>query len=95
MSPKPKSKKYEINEENIKKAIEIMNMVVNDSTAPKNIRKTVKDSMDLLNKQSMTPGMRAATAIQMLDEASQDTNVPMLSRTRLWGALSILESVKD
>jgi|YelNatPaOPRAMG01_1025707.scaffolds.fasta_scaffold18295_2 uncharacterized protein (UPF0147 family) len=95
MSSKPKVKKREINEENIKKAIEIMSMVLNDLAAPKNIRKTVKDAIDILNKTDMTPGVRASASIQMLDEAIQDANIPTLSRTRLWSALSILESVKD
>ena len=95
MSSRQKTKKQEINEENIRRAIEIMNFVVSDIAAPRNIRNFVKDAIDLLGKKDTSPGMRSATAIQMLDEASQDTNVPMLSRTRIWSALSILESVKD
>ena len=95
MPVKTKSKKQEINEENIKKTIEILNMVTNDIVAPKNIRKTVKDAIAFLNKSNISLGMRASTVIQMLDEASQDANVPMLSRTRVWSALSILEGIKD
>jgi len=39
--------------------------------------------------------VRAANAISALDEVSQDPNMPLHARTKIWQAISILETVRD
>lgn len=94
MSVKTK-KKAELNEEKIVKAMEILKLIQADVATPKSVRKLIKEAQDLLLKKDLSPGVRAASAIQLLEEANQDSNLPMLSRTRIWNALSVLETVKD
>lgn len=94
MSVKTK-KKTELNEEKITKAMEILKLIQADVATPKSVRKLIKEAQDSLTKKDLSPGVRAASAIQLLEEANQDPNLPMLSRTRIWSALSMLETVKD
>lgn len=94
MSVKTK-KKAELNEEKIMKAIEILKLIQTDVTTPKSVRKLIKEAQDSLLKKDLSPGVRAASSIQLLEEANQDPNLSMLSRTRIWNALSLLETVKD
>jgi len=94
MSTKAK-KKVELNEEKISKAIEILKIVQADTSAPRSVRRMIKEVQDVLLKKDLSPGVKAATAIQILEEANQDPNLSVLSRTKIWNALSLLETVKD
>jgi hypothetical protein len=40
-------------------------------------------------------GVRAANAISILDDISQDPNMPPYTRVKLWNAVSLLEAIKD
>jgi hypothetical protein len=51
--------------------------------------------MDSLQDQSLSHAVRAANAIGILDEISQDPNMPPYTRTRVWNVVSILENIKD
>ena len=51
--------------------------------------------MDALQKQADSIGVRASNAISMLDEISQDPNMPPYTRVKLWNVASLLEAVKD
>ena len=88
-------KKREEYEASILKVIETLKQVQADVGAPKSVKKLVKEAADILAKQGTTVGLRAAAAVQLLEEANQDTNLPMLSRTRIWNALTLLEKIKD
>lgn len=48
-----------------------------------------------LNEKGVSPGVRAANAVGVLDEVNQDPNMPLHARTLLWQAITILETVKD
>lgn len=94
MSKAPRKKDIE-NEEKIAKAVEMLSFVVNDVTTPRNIRNSIKEVVNSLTKKNTTPGIRAAAAINVLDEISQDPNLSTISRTRIWSSLTLLEDVKD
>ncbi|MDW8033968.1 MAG: UPF0147 family protein [Nitrososphaerota archaeon] len=90
----PRKKDLE-NEEKIIRAIEMLSFVVNDVTTPRNIRNSIKEVIANLSKKNTTPGIRAAAAINVLDEISQDPNLSTISRTRIWSSLTLLEDIKD
>jgi uncharacterized protein (UPF0147 family) len=73
----------------------ILNRVMNDPSIPRNIRRAAMFAIRALNEKNLTPGVRAANAVGVLDEVSQDPNMPLHARTLLWQAISILETVKD
>ncbi|MBD3207208.1 hypothetical protein GF319_12825 [Candidatus Bathyarchaeota archaeon] len=73
----------------------ILNMIADDNTTPRNIRRTAKEAADMLVDQELSVAARAANAIAILEEISQDPNMPMYSRTRIWNAISVLEGIRD
>ena len=76
-------------------AKQILNMIADDNTTPRNIRRTAKTASDMLEDENLSIAARAANAISILEEISQDPNMPMYSRTRIWNAISVLEGIRD
>ena len=87
--------KQKENEEKIVKSITVLQSVADSNITPRNIRKIVKESMVMLQDKTLSQGVRAANAISMLDEVSQDPNMPSYARVTIWNAVSTLESVRE
>ena len=90
-----RKKKLEEYEERIAQATNVLGMVSEDTTTPRNIRRAAKQSITSLQVAEDTPAVRAANAISMLDEILQDPNMPPYSRVKLWNVMSLLEAIKD
>jgi len=88
-------KKQEEYAQKLNQAMAVLNRVAEDNTTPRNIRRTAKQASDLLIDESLSIAARAANAIDLLDEISQDPNMPMYTRTRLWNVISFLEGIRD
>ncbi len=89
------SDKKEIYKQKLDQAMTVLNRVAEDNTTPRNIRRTAKQANDILLDESISPAARAANAIDPLDQISQDPNMPMYTRTRIWNAISVLEGIRD
>jgi uncharacterized protein (UPF0147 family) len=89
------SKRQRENEQKLAKAISTLQTVADSTITPRNIRKVVKDAILMLNDTKLGLGVRVANAISVLDEVSQDPNMPSFSRVTIWSALSTLESIRD
>lgn len=89
------SKKLKQNEENLTKAIATLQSIADSAATPRNIRKVIKDTIVMLQNSGLSLGVRAANAISMLDEVSQDPNMPSFTRVTIWSAVSTLESIRD
>jgi len=89
------SRRKKLYEEKIKQAMEHLSMISEDTSTPRNIRRAAKEAMEMLSDENLTPAVRAANAISILDEISQDPNMPVPTRTRIWAILSLLEGIKD
>lgn len=87
-----KSEEYQ---RKLQQAQQILNMIADDNTTPRNIRRTAKSAADMLDDPSLSMAARAANSISVLEEISQDPNMPMYSRTRIWNAISVLEGIRD
>jgi len=90
-----RKKKLEEYEERIAQASNVLGMVSEDNTTPRNIRRAAKQSITSLQVAEHTPAVRAANAISVLDEILQDPNMPPYSRVKLWNVMSLLEAIKD
>jgi len=90
-----KAKRKEEYEERTKQAMGVLNEVSQDTTTPRNIRRAAKTAMDSLQAAGLSLGVRAANAISILDDISQDPNMPQYTRVRIWNAVSLLEAIKD
>jgi uncharacterized protein (UPF0147 family) len=89
------SKKQEVYTQKVNQAMAILNRVAEDNTTPRNIRRTAKEASDMLMDESLSLAARAANVIDLLDQISQDPNMPMYTRTRIWNVISILEGIRE
>jgi len=77
--------------EDLTQILSTLDLVINDRTVPKNIRKAAEDSKNILNDANQPMELRISTAIHILDETINDPNMPMYARTKIWNAVSLLE----
>jgi uncharacterized protein (UPF0147 family) len=89
------AKRKKENQEKLEKAIATLQQVAESTITPRNIRKLVKDAIAMLQDEKTSIAVRAANAISLLDEISQDPNMPSFSRVTIWSAVSTLESIKE
>ncbi|MGC8816261.1 MAG: UPF0147 family protein [Candidatus Hadarchaeum sp.] len=82
-------------EEKLKQVAEMMSRVAEDTTVPRNIRRAVGEAKNALLNKSNDAMVRASTAISILDEISNDPNMPVHTRTLIWNAISILETIRE
>jgi uncharacterized protein (UPF0147 family) len=90
-----RKKKLQEYEGRIEEAMNVLSMVSEDTTTPRNIRRAAKQSITALQLSENTPAVRAANAISILDEILQDPNMPPYTRVKLWNVMSLLEAIKD
>jgi hypothetical protein len=72
---------------------QILQHIMEDTSVPRNIRRAAEESKDILAKEDEDPTVRASTVISILDEISNDPNIPIHARTLIWNILSELESI--
>ncbi|RLE69621.1 MAG: hypothetical protein DRJ34_00370 [Thermoprotei archaeon] len=82
-------------EEKISQAINILQKIAEDTGVPRNIRRAASSSIEILKNEKISPGLRAANSISILDEISQDPNMPLFARTAIWQAISLLAQIRD
>ncbi len=90
-----RKKKTEEYKGRIEHALIVLGEISNDNTTPRNIRRAATDSMGILNDAKFTVGLRAANAINILDEILQDVNMPPYTRVKLWNVMSMIEAIRD
>jgi len=78
----------------LKQVAEIMARVAEDTSVPRNIRRAASEAREALLKEKEDQVVRAASAVLILDEISNDPNMPIHTRTTIWNAVSILETVR-
>jgi uncharacterized protein (UPF0147 family) len=83
------------NKESMKGAIDTLNQIVSSSSTPKTIKKSISDLIVSLTSQEYSLSVRAANTISLLDDVTQDPNMPSYVRTQLWQAVSKLESIRE
>ena len=83
------------NKESMKEAIQTLNLIVSSNSTPKTIKKSVLELIVDLSKEGDSLSVRAANTISLLDDVTQDPNMPSYVRTQLWQAVSKLESIRE
>ncbi len=83
------------NKESMKEAIDTLNQIVASSSTPKTIKKSISDLIKNLEEEESALSVRAANTISLLDDVTQDPNMPSYVRTQLWQAVSKLESIRE
>ena len=83
------------NKESMKGAIETLDQITSSNSTPKTIKKSITDLVTDLVKEEYSLSVRAANTISLLDDVTQDPNMPSYVRTQLWQAVSKLESIRE
>ena len=85
----------EQNLESLNNAMSTLNQIATNSSTPRNIRKNIADIVEQLKSGEYSVSVRAANTISLLDDVTQDPNLPSYVRTSLWQAVSKLESIRE
>jgi len=76
-------------------ATSTLDQIATNPSAPRNIRKNIADIIKELKSDEYSISVRAANTISLLDDVTQDPNLPSYVRTSLWQAVSTLESIRE
>ncbi len=77
----------------VRQCIDVLDQIVNDDSVPRNIRRSADSIKNVLSNEKESLPRRAASVIYSLDEIGNDPNVPIHTRTLIWGLSSRLESI--
>lgn len=80
-------------EETIKQCVEVLERIMSDDAVPRNIRRSAENVKGILQDKSVNEAVKAASAISVLDEISNDPNIPLHTRTLIWNVASQLETI--
>jgi len=92
MSEESQNESWEAKRDNV---VQILESIANDTNTPRNIRRVAKAASDTLFDEKYPPAIRAANAIEMIEEIINDPNMPVFTRTQFWMAISILEVIRS
>jgi uncharacterized protein (UPF0147 family) len=80
-------------EEMIRQCVTMLQAISEDLTIPRNIRRVADETRAVLLDGKRTTGLRAADALSLIDEISNDPNMPVYARTSIWQLVSTLEAI--
>lgn len=70
-----------------------LDMLIEDSSVPRNIRKASEEAKVILQGKDEPLDVRKAKAMSTMDEMANDPNIPMHGRTLVWNVMSQLETL--
>jgi uncharacterized protein (UPF0147 family) len=73
----------------------LLNGMLNDRSVPRNIKRKAQNALNELEKENETPGVIASNVLYLVDDLSQDPNLPFHARSTIWRIVSILETIQD
>jgi uncharacterized protein (UPF0147 family) len=79
--------------EKITQVCDGLNMLHEDNSIPRNIRRSAEEVKTALLNQKDPLDVRIATASSRLDEMANDPNIPLHGRTLIWNIMSRLEEI--
>ncbi len=80
---------------NLEPIIKLLNGITEDRTVPRNIRAAAEEAKkELTEKGNNNWDIRLSSAISVLDDITNDPNMPIYTRTQIWNVVSMLEAVK-
>lgn len=80
--------------EKVKQVASVLGRIVDDSSVPRNIRRSAEEARTLLLNEDEDLGLRVSSAIYLLEEISNDRNLPIHTRTTVWNVASELETIR-
>ncbi len=68
----------------------LLDEISGDRSVPKNIRNSIMETRQYMNSDA-DMAIRINSAVSILDEISNDPNIPVYTRTQIWNIVSMLE----
>jgi|YelNatPaOPRAMG01_1025707.scaffolds.fasta_scaffold102904_3 uncharacterized protein (UPF0147 family) len=75
------------------KALALLEEVLKDRGVPRNIKTTIEQSINIVKNENESDDVKISTIITMLDEATNDPNISLYARTKIWNVVSKLEEL--
>ncbi len=82
-------------QDEVARVLELMTSILEDSSVPRNIRNAVDQSREKVANIPKDPSVNLSAAMYLLDDVSNDINMPSHTRTEIWGIISALEAIKE
>lgn len=82
-----------MSKEIIEQVCDGLDMLNEDTSVPRNIRRGAEQVKSLLLADSDPLDVRVSTATSRLDELANDPNIPLHGRTLIWNIMSRLEEL--
>lgn len=76
---------------NVETINRLLDEIGEDRTVPRNIRNSIQIAKYEFNNEKYDMVVRISSAISILDEVANDTNIPTYTRTQIWNIVSMLE----
>ncbi|XGI83788.1 UPF0147 family protein [Halorutilales archaeon Cl-col2-1] len=80
-------------EETLHESGEKLDEIIEDDSVPRNIRESLEEAQEYLLDDSEAASERAANAINIFNDVSNDPNLPMHTRTTIWNISGELEGL--
>ena len=77
----------------VKQSLSGLEIIANDSSVPRNIRRSVNQIIEILTNEEEELFLRATSSISILEDISNDPNLPLQTRTLIWQLSSQLETI--
>lgn len=77
----------------LRQCVDVLDRISNDDSVPRNIRRSADNIKKILSNEKEPLSVRAAMVISNLDDIGNDPNVPIHTRTLVWGLSSRLEAI--
>ncbi len=79
--------------EEIQQIIETLNQVIKDNSVPRNIRRGAEEAKNIIQNEKEDIKNRSSSALYILEDLTNDRNLPMHARTTLWNVVGALETL--
>ncbi|MBI2085454.1 MAG: UPF0147 family protein [Candidatus Aenigmarchaeota archaeon] len=81
--------------EQLPQILQLLEQVALDRTVPRNIRTSAEQVTNEMKNEKEPMDLRVSTAIHILDDVSNDPNIPLYTRTQIWNIVSMLENCRQ
>ncbi|MBW6461983.1 MAG: UPF0147 family protein [DPANN group archaeon] len=69
--------------------------IKDDKRVPRNVRSSLQETIGELTCENENISIKLNTAISILDDINNDTNIQPFTRTQIWNIVSMLESFQS
>jgi uncharacterized protein (UPF0147 family) len=74
-------------------AVQLLEQICGDRTIPKNIREQCESARRMLSQEEKEVRVKIDAVLEVMDNISEDPNLPTYARTQIWNIVSMLESI--